>query len=159
MKTTFKEEQKFRQWWLWVLLLGMGMFFVIGLYKYFFIKQDFNNNADSNIDLFIFSAVILSVIILFIILKLKTEIDQKGIKVHFYPFFKKTLKWENIKSAKVLNYGFVGGWGIRLWTAYGNIYNISGNKGVAIELKNGKKLLIGTQKEEELKIILKKYLK
>lgn len=66
---------------------------------------------------------------------------------------------KDIKSAKVVNYGFVGGWGIRLWTAYGTVYNIKGNKGLAIELFNGEKFLIGTQKENELKIIVEKTFK
>lgn len=51
---------------------------------------------------------------------------------------------------KVINYGFVGGWGIRLWTKYGTVYNVSGNKGLFIKLKNGKTMVIGTQKSQEL---------
>jgi hypothetical protein len=57
---------------------------------------------------------------------------------------------------KVLNYGFVGGWGVRLWTKYGTVYNVKGNIGLAIELKNGTKFLIGTQKEIELRSFLEK---
>ena len=44
----------------------------------------------------------------------------------------------------------MGGWGIRLWTKYGTVFNIKGKKGLAIELYSGKKFLIGTQKEIEL---------
>ena len=36
------------------------------------------------------------------------------------------------------------------------MYNINGNKGLVIELKNGKKFMIGTQKEAELKNRLEK---
>ena len=56
----------------------------------------------------------------------------------------------------MINYGFVGGWGIRLFTKYGTIYNTSGNKGLALELHDGKKLVIGTDKEEELKNFIEK---
>ena len=69
---------------------------------------------------------------------------------------KKRVGWNEIKSTKVVNCGLVGGWGIRLWTKYGTVYNTKGNKGLAIELKNGKKFLIGTQKETELNKILDK---
>ena len=55
-----------------------------------------------------------------------------------------------------MNYGCVGGWGIRLWTKYGTIYNIKGNKGLAVKLLSGKKFLIGTQKGNELSEIVKK---
>jgi hypothetical protein len=76
--------------------------------------------------------------------------------MHFFPFVKKRIDWKDVKSAEVLDYGFVGGWGIRLWTAYGTVYNVKGTKGIAIELLNGKKFLIGTQKETELREILEK---
>lgn len=57
-----------------------------------------------------------------------------------------------------MNYGFVGGWGVRLWTAFGTVYNVRGKMGLAIKLKDGTKFLIGTQKEMELKsVIIKKY--
>ena len=58
--------------------------------------------------------------------------------------------------AEIVNYGFVGGWGIRLWTKYGTVYNMRGNKGLAIALTDGNKFLIGTQKPEELTAILEK---
>lgn len=67
---------------------------------------------------------------------------------------RKSVEWEDVKQAKVVDYGFVGGWGIRFGTEYGTVYNIKGKKGLAIELNNGKKFLIGTQKEEELNEVL-----
>ena len=42
----------------------------------------------------------------------------------FIPFVKKRIKWTEIKKAEVVNYGFVGGWGIRLSIEYGTVYNI-----------------------------------
>jgi hypothetical protein len=85
---------------------------------------------------------------------MKTEIDQDEIRMNFYPFVKKRISWNQIKKADVVNYGFVGGWGIRLWTSYGTVYNTKGDRGLAIELVDGKKLLIGTQKEAALKAVL-----
>jgi len=58
----------------------------------------------------------------------------------------------------VVDYGFVGGWGVRWWTKFGTVYNVMGRIGLAIELKNGKKLLIGTQKKTEVGAIVKQYL-
>ena len=91
---------------------------------------------------------------LFLIMNLKTVLDDKGIQMSFYPFVKKKLKWADVKTFKLIDYGFVGGWGIRFWTKYGTVYNVKGNKGLAIELKNGKKMLIGTQKPKELSTFL-----
>ena len=87
---------------------------------------------------------------LLLAMRLHTEIDADGIRIRFFPLTKRAVKWSEVKRAEVVNYGFVGGWGIRLWTSYGTVYNTSGNKGLAIELKDGKKFLIGTRREGEM---------
>ena len=54
-----------------------------------------------------------------------------------------------------------GGWGLKgglLWKkSKGIAINVSGNIGIQLELKNGKKLLIGTQKLQEAKQVLDTY--
>ena len=83
-------------------------------------------------------------------MELRTNINNEGIKIKFFPFTNKEIKWEEIEQVKVINYGFVGGWGVRFGTKHGTIYNTDGRFGLALELKNGKKLCIGTQNEKEL---------
>ncbi len=90
-------------------------------------------------------------------ISLTTKIDDSGIYMRFFPFVTKRILWPEIDALKVLNYGFVGGWGIRIGTKYGTVYNIRGKEGLSIRLKNGKKLLIGTQKPIELKEFVDSY--
>lgn len=156
MKIEFKEEQKFTQWWLWFILIPIVFLPIIGVYKQFIIGEPFGDKPMSDIGLVVFAIFIFSLVGLFILMKLKTTIDTNKIEMNFFPFVRKTTKWTEIKKIEVVNYGFVGGWGIRLWTKYGTVYNIKGNKGLAIELLNGKKYLIGTQKETEMNEIVKK---
>jgi len=156
MKIEFKEEQKFTQWWLWLILIPIGVLPVLGVYKQFILHQEFGDYPMSNLGLILFSLFVLSLVVLFLIMKLKTSIDSKGIQMSFFPFIKKRVDWNEVKKTNVVNYGFVGGWGIRLWTKYGTVYNMKGSKGLAIELKNGEKFLIGTQKELELNKIAEK---
>lgn len=158
MKNDFKEEQKFTQWWLWVILVCIGSLPIIGIYKQIIIGQPFGDKPMSDIGLLVFSIFIFLLIGLFLMMKLTTKIDENLIEMSFFPFVRKSIKRNEIKTAKVINYGFVGGWGIRLWTTYGTVFNIKGNKGLAIELLNGEKFLIGTQKENELKEILGKFI-
>jgi hypothetical protein len=156
MKIKFKEEQKFSQWWLWIIIVTIGIIPIYGIYKQLILGVKFGNNPMSDLGLIIFSIFIFALIWLFLIMKLKTTIDEHEIQMSFFPFVKKKINWSEIKKADVVNYGFVGGWGIRLWTKYGTVYNMKGNKGLAIELLNGKKILIGTQKEAELRRVVKK---
>lgn len=156
MKTEFKEEQKFTQWWLWLILIPVGILPIFGIYKQLILGDKFGDKPMSDLGLIILTIFIFSLIGLFFIMKLKTSIDKNGIQMSFFPFVRKKVNWNEIKNIEVINYGFVGGWGIRLWTKYGTVYNMKGNKGLAIELNNGKKFLIGTQKETELKKFMEK---
>lgn len=156
MITEFKEEQKFTQWWLWLILIGIGMLPILAIYKQLILGQKIEEKPMSYFGLIIFCVLIFSLVAMFWIMRLKTEIDQNEIRMNFFPFVKKQVNWNEIKTAQIVNYGFVGGWGIRLCTKYGTIYNTRGNKGLSIELKNGEKFLIGTQKETQLNNILQK---
>ena len=110
-------------------------------------------------------AILVSVLFIFFF-KLTTRIDEKGIHYQFFPFHFsfKTILWSEIKSAKVRTYdpiGEFGGWGLKggaFWNSgKGKAINVSGDIGIQLELKNNKKLLIGTQKEFEVKRVLKTY--
>lgn len=156
MNIVFKETQKFSQWWLWLILIGIGILPILGIYKQLIIGEKFGDKPMSDLGLIIFALFVFSLIAMFWFVQLKTEIDQNEIRMHFFPLVKKRVNWKEIKNAEIVNYGFVGGWGIRLWTKYGTVYNMKGNKGLAIALTDGNKFLIGTQKPEELTAILEK---
>jgi hypothetical protein len=132
----------------------LGGITIYGLYRQLYLNLPFGDNPVSSNGLIVISVLIFLFIILFALFYLKTEINAEAIHFRFFPFVRKTIPWQNVKSAEVLNYGFVGGWGIRLWTSYGTVYNVRGKMGLALELNNGKKLLIGTQKPDELAAFL-----
>ena len=155
MKIDFKEEQKFTQWWLWIILIGIGIFQLFGIYKQLIFGDKFGDKPMSDFGLILFCLFTFCIIAMFGLMRLKTEIDQDEIRINFSPFVKKRINWKEIKSVEIIDYGFVG-FGIRLWTKYGTVYNTKGNKGLAIELLSGKKLLIGTQMENELNVIVEK---
>ena len=131
----FKESQKFTQWWIWIFLLGIGTLL-------FYVQSNLG------------PIILIAVSMLFLFMRLDTRVDERGISFKFFPFVKKEFMWSEISSARVVDYGFVGGWGIRLYTSYGTVYNVKGSKGLAIELKNGKKFCLGTQRPEELQNML-----
>lgn len=149
MKTEFKEEQKFTQWWLWLLLIVLALIPVYGIYKQIIQEEAFGGKPISDSGLITAVIVMFSILILFRFSTLKTQINKIEIQIKFIPFITKKIEWKEVKSAQVISYGFVG-YGIRLFTEYGTVYNTKGNMGLALELKNGKKLLVGTQKADEL---------
>ncbi|MBD8491020.1 hypothetical protein IFO69_19865 [Echinicola sp. CAU 1574] len=145
----FKESQRFDQWWVWVMLAAVTLVPVYGMYQQYVLEQPFGDEPMSSGGLFMSFLLILAVDMLFMIIRLRTHINAHQIEMFFFPFKRKIVQWAEVDKAEVVDYGFVG-WGIRLFTRYGTVYNIKGSKGLAIQLKSGKKFLIGTQKPNDL---------
>jgi len=124
----------------------------------------FGNNPMSDTGLLIvFFAVLLLNIALFLLFgfaRLTTVIDKMGIEYQFQPFHLSPhlIYWNMIEKYMVIKYDPIkdyGGWGIKS-NRKGKSYTLSGDKGLLLYLKSGKKILIGTQKDLELKDFLTK---
>jgi hypothetical protein len=86
-----------------------------------------------------------------------TDIDSEEIRVSFIPFFRnKTVKWKDVSTAEVVNYGFAGGWGIR-WVGgkYNTIYNTSGRHGLYVVYGKNKRFVVGTRKIQEMEEVIR----
>lgn len=156
----FEEQQRFRQVWLMVLL-GFSLLVPIVLITNEYLKDNTSLTPKEFVGTLL--GIIASVLFIFLF-KLTTRIDEKGIHYQFFPFHisMKTLLWSEIEKAAIRTYdpiGEYGGWGLRYTfnKKKGNAVNVSGDIGMQLTLKNGKKLLIGTQEKEAVKRVLKTY--
>jgi len=154
----FKEEQRFTQTWL-IIIIVISLIVTLAI-----ILKEIDKLTTSEIIISIGTIILASGLIF--LFKLSTRIDEKGIHYKFFPFHLKfkTVVWNDIENAYVRTYDAIseyGGWGIRggaLWyKAKGKAINISGNIGIQLELKDGKKLLIGTNKKEQAQDVLSTY--
>ncbi|WP_411768197.1 hypothetical protein [Winogradskyella sp. A3E31] len=158
----FKEQQRFTQLWL-IILVAISTLVPLGIVLGTYYKD---SKSMSIIELVsIISVVILAAGIIFLF-KLTSRIDEKGIHYKFFPFHwtNKSIVWGDINKAYVRSYspiGEYGGWGLRggklFSKANGKAINVSEDIGIQLELKNGKKLLIGTQKKHEAESVLNTY--
>jgi hypothetical protein len=161
----YKEEQKFRQLWIWMLLLALSGIWIWQLVQQVFIGIPFGNNPTSDLGVILTGLFPVLAVILFRILTLETIIDNDGVQYRFRPFQRKpkVIKPEDILSFAVKQYSPLkdyGGWGVRLGSfGRGKAYNVSGNQGVLFDLKNGKKFMLGTQKPSEIRSVLEKLMK
>lgn len=154
----FTEKQKFTQWWIWLVLIGINGMFLYGIYRQIILNEIFGDNQISNEALIVLYVLTLLITLLFVIMRLDTKINKEGIYVRLYPLHLnfKFYKWDEIEKAYIRKYNPIlefGGWGLRFGFK-GMAYNVSGNKGLQLEFKNGNKLLIGTNRAEELKKVL-----
>jgi hypothetical protein len=145
----FTETQKFDQWWLKVIL-AIPVFELLA-----FALNDYQTKGDIQTDSLLGLVIVGLVIILLWVMSLTTHIDETGIQYRFFPFHlkDKTIAWSEIESAVVREYSPLreyGGWGIRRTFRNGVAYNVKGKFGLQLELKNGKRILIGTSENQRL---------
>jgi hypothetical protein len=159
----YYERQRFRQWWLWLLMAGVNVIFIAGCVEQLFLGHPFGNNPLSDTALIIVSASVFLLAVILLYTTLNTVINKEGIFVWFHPFQlrKKYFSWEEIERVYIRKYNSIkeyGGWGYRGGFSIkgGTAYNIYGNIGLQIILKNGNKLLIGTNNPDGITEILKK---
>lgn len=158
----FKEQQRFNQLWL-ILLMLISLLVPIALIIGTYIKNPDQFTA-LEFTLIIVTTLLAPCIIF--IFKLTTRIDEEGIQYKFFPFHLKFkhIKWNEIDKAYIRKYDALteyGGWGIKggkfLKKDKGTAVNVSGDIGIQLELKSGKKLLIGTQLKNESEMVLQTY--
>lgn len=159
-KILFSETQKFNQWWLWVVLIGFCAFFLLGTYKQLFLGITFGDNPMSNNGLVITNVFFAVFVLIFLMLKLETQIQANGIYVRFFPFHFtfKFYAFDVLEKVYVRKYSPLweyGGWGLRYGMfGKGKAFNVSGDQGLQLEFKDGSRLLIGTQKPTEIADVL-----
>ena len=159
-KIVFSEQQHFKQWWLWLLLLGLNAIFVYGIYQQIILKKPFGTNPASDTELYIGFGILFFLTILFRFIKLQTDIKNDGIYVRFFPIqitYRK-YTWDKLNKIYVRQYNPIteyGGWGMRYnFFGKGKALNVSGNQGLQLTTTNNSRILIGTNKPEQLKEVL-----
>jgi hypothetical protein len=164
----FEEIQTFRQKALWLLLglitVGSIVLFGIAIYNQVILNEQFGEKPMSDIALIIGFVLVIGFAIFlswfFYSIRLETKIDERSIKYKFWPFIReyKEIPIQSVYSIEVEKYKPImeyGGWGYRFsMKGRGLCLNVSKNMGLRIKMKDGFELLLGTQKAEELSVIV-----
>ncbi len=149
---TYIETQKFNQWYIKLILIIPFITVISGI-----IMGDPKSSDSTHLAI---SFGILGIITaLFYFTKLETKLDEDGVKVRFYPFQRAFyfVAWDELEEFSIRKYKPLleyGGWGFRYSFRRGKAFNVSGNMGLQLVLKSGKKFLIGTNKPEEMQAFL-----
>ncbi len=142
MMVYFREEQKFEWFWTVVWLVPVAMI-GYGLYQ----------EVISSI--LLWPALVVTVVVAVWInrLKLITEVRSDVLWIHFVLLWpERSIAWNEIQRADAITYRPVkdfGGWGVR-WAARGVVYNARGKRGVRMVLVSGERVLVGSQRAEDL---------
>ncbi|MHB0915237.1 MAG: hypothetical protein ACYC5A_07095 [Thermoleophilia bacterium] len=150
----YREEQRLTQWWIYILVAvaAAGAWMTFVLQVVISIDPKSEPLSDQGAWLVMLLAGVLLPLLAFSV-RLAIDITPERMSLSYRPFLRKKLYPADISKAYPRSYHPIleyGGWGVR-WSPWrGWAYNVSGNRGVQLELANGRKLLIGSQNPEEL---------
>lgn len=159
----FREEQKFALWLRLLVVLVLALVFLHGISSL--------RTTDSEQSSFHLIANVLRIYLpiviaaLFWLLRLETEVRLDGLYVRYFPFHIRFRKFSPDDLSEFYSRQYkpireYRGWGIRYsLTGKGKAYNVSGNEGVQLVFKNGKRLLIGSQRAQELEQAIRSIIK
>ena len=144
----FEEKQRLPKWLFWVTAAAS----VITAMVVCFVFKIQENTPVAAVIAVMF--VLLSTPVFLWIFTLDTQVRQDGLYFKIYlmmPRYKK-IGFDEIQECCAREYKPIseyGGWGIK-WGKSGKAYNMSGKEGVQLVLQDGKRILIGSQKADEL---------
>jgi hypothetical protein len=91
--------------------------------------------------------------LLFGVIALVLEVTAEEVSVNYRPFKHRAIAVRDIEQVHVRTYSAVkeyGGWGIKGWSKDNVAYNVSGNRGVELTLRDGSRIMLGSQRADEL---------
>ena len=153
----YREEQRFGLWLRWLIVLSMALAVPFSIFALTKIPSEQGSSEILPIILLTIAGIFvpIAIAVLFLLLKLETEVRPDGLYIRFFPahIHFKRFTAEDLSEYYAREYKPLreyGGWGIRCSLRKGRAYNVSGNKGVQLVFKSGKRLLIGSQRAAEL---------
>ena len=81
----FKEQQRFKQWWLWLIILGIDGLLIYGAVQQLIIGMPFGEQPMSNTGLILAVVLSLALTAFSFSVRLDTRIDRTGLAVRFFP--------------------------------------------------------------------------
>lgn len=146
-------EQQYWPGWVWILLGGVGA--ISGYIGYKAVA------AAGSRALWASWPGLFVVALMVLMMRMTTRVSADGITVVFglVPLYTKKITFSEIASAEAETYSPLrefGGWGLRGW-GNNRAINMAGNQGVRLQLQGGKRLLIGSQRAEELAQAIRSY--
>ena len=156
----FREVQHFRQWWMWLVVLAVAAFMWVGFVLQIVLGRPYGSKPMPDAMLWVFTLLFgLGLPGFFLVLRLVTEVFADRLVVGLAPFRRRVIPRADIAQAQAVSYrplADFGGWGVR-WAGSPRrmAYNASGNRGVQLVLRDGRRVLVGSQRSEELALALR----
>jgi hypothetical protein len=157
----YREEQNF-DWRAYALVFAVEVFLMTVLYWQFQKAPNLGalvKLSAVELPLGIAICVAMPVVLVVGFLRMTTEVTPTDLRVWFgwIPTYRRIVPAGSVVRLEVVSYRPIvdcWGWGIRTGSEGERVLNARGNRGVRIELSDGSRLLVGSQRPEALAIAL-----
>jgi len=143
----FRERQRLGPWWVWVLLaVGVG-----AVWTYLGVAVAGDGPVVGALVLVALIGIALPAF--FLVARLDVAVFADRVEVDFHPLRRRVIPLSEIARVTSRRYRPVreyGGWGIKGWTTRKIAYNVRGNRGVELTMGDGRSVLLGSQRSDEL---------
>jgi hypothetical protein len=157
----YREEQNF-EWWVYLLVALTEAF--AGATLAWVYQSGANPVGQGGLTGLVLSlaslgGIALPIMIVVGLLRMTTEVTPSVVRIWFgwIPTYRRFVVIGTIKKIEVVSFRPIvdhGGWGIRSGRDGERVLDARGNRGVRLELSDGSKLLIGSQKPEVLALAI-----
>ena len=150
-------------WWLAALIAVAPIVGWWALVQQVILHRPFGNHPGPDWVVWLMWAVCgLAMPVLLFAARMTIRVTGNGLRVTYFPLLARTLPFSAIKSCEPVEYHPLrdfGGWGIHSSARFGLAYTVGGNQGVELELADGKRMMLGSQRSMELASTLRAYLR
>lgn len=150
----YREEQQFRQWWVWLILVGSTGLVWWGFYEQILRGRPWGNNPGPDWLVWLMALLFgIGFPLWFWRMKLVVEVTADELRIRLRPFTNRAIPLADITTAAARTYRPLrefGGWGVRGLSRDNRAYNVSGNQGVQLTLRDGRRVLLGSRQPEAL---------
>ena len=151
----YRETQRFTQKWLLAIVFSSTAVMLYAMFQQLIIGEPFGSNPGPDWLLALLGLVVgIGFPAWFVYLRLVVEVRADGLYYKFQGLHRRRhhYRWDQIRHFYPREYKAIreyGGWGIRLGFS-GKAYNVKGNQGLQLILRDGGKVLFGTQNPSRL---------
>lgn len=164
VKVFYTEKQTFGSLSLYLsmgaIYLASVLIFGYGIYQQIYLKEPWGSKPMGDSGLLVASVLVLVILMVSAYLlfgsSLVTIVDRDSLKIVFWPYFRKHKIFDrsNIEKFEIREYKPLkeyGGWGVKIGLKGKSVaYNVRGKVGLQLYMKDGKKVLVGTQRGDAL---------
>ena len=154
----FREAQYMRRvWWVMLLVVGLAAMMWWGFIQQIIFGEPWGTNPAPDWMMWLFLLIFgIGLPLVFYWMRLIVEVLDDSVSIRYIPLTRTHILLSDIQDVEARTYKPVreyGGWGIR-GRSNRRAYNVSGNRGVELTLSDGRMIMIGSQKAEELALAI-----